>query len=82
MHHHQSSNNSQSNENGDAPLDLSTPAKPEPKNSKPSGVDFSSMPPLKLQGKIPAFDASKNINSLTSKTSFLFFLSPRYGEAV
>ena len=62
---HQSSNNTSSNENGDAPLDLSTPAKPEPKNSKPSGVDFSSMPPLKLQGKMPAFDASKNINSLT-----------------
>ena len=68
---HQSSNNSSSNENGDAPLDLSTPAKPEPKNCKISGVDFSSMPPLKLQGKIPAFDASKNINSLTNGAATL-----------
>ena len=57
------SNPGSNNENGDAPLDLSTPSKPEVKAPKQPIVDFSSMPPLKLQGKLPVLDPSKLLNT-------------------
>ena len=59
----QQSNIDSSHENGDAPLDLSTPSKPGAKDAKPSNVDFSSMPALKLHGKLPALDPSKILSS-------------------
>ena len=59
----QQSNIDSNHENGDAPLDLSTPSKPGAKDAKPSNVDFSSMPALKLHGKLPALDPSKILSS-------------------
>ena len=62
----QQSNIDSNHENGDAPLDLSTPSKPEVKDIKPSNVDFRNMPALTLHGKLPTLDPSKILSSVAN----------------